>query len=97
MIVLTSDEWQVTITELFFATRNKWILQQVASDFLQRATSATGNNQILKRVTNEFLQRGTSVTSNERILQRVTSDFTTTNEWFYNQLLQWVMSEFCNE
>ena len=40
-------------------------LQRVASDSLQRATSAMSNKQILQQVTNDFLQRATSATSNE--------------------------------
>ena len=48
--------------EQIFATSNKQILQEVMSEFLQRATSATSNERIF-------------ATSNEQILQRVTSDF----------------------
>ena len=47
---------------LFFSseTSNKQILQQVTSDFLQRATSVTSNERILKQITSHFLQRVTS-------------------------------------
>ena len=60
-------EISVTSNELLFATINKGILQQVTSEFLQRATCATSNKNILQRVKCEYLQR-------------VTSDFTTSNK-----------------
>ena len=39
---------------------NKQLLQQVTSDFLQRATSTTSNEQILQQATSDF------TTSNEQ-------------------------------
>ena len=56
---------KVTKSDSTSATSNERILQQVTSDFLQRATSATSNERILQRVTSDFLQRATSATSNE--------------------------------
>ena len=41
---------------------NTQLLQQVKSDFLQRATFATSNKQILQRVTSDF------ITSNEQVV-----------------------------
>ena len=57
----TSKKWIFAMSnEWFFATSNERIVQRVASDFLQQATSATSNERILQRVTSDF------TTSNEQ-------------------------------
>ena len=55
-------------------------MEQVTSDFLQRATSATSNEGNFQWVTSDFLQQATSARSNEQTFQLATSDFTTNNE-----------------
>ena len=55
-MIFCNEKLSATSNELCFATSNKRISQRVASDFLQRATSAKGGERILQRVTSDFWQ-----------------------------------------
>ena len=72
---------------------NQRILQRVASDFLQRATSATSNERFCNE---KLLQQVTSDFCNERLLQQVASDFfqQSTSTMSNERISQRVTSDF---